>query len=293
MSERDDRNAPPNESPEAGDMQDDAAGRAQQAQATAGRWPVDRLLPVLEAILFAAADPMPLKRLQEIVDGSTPKELRAALDALQESYRRRGIRLVEVAGGWQLRTAPEQHAYVRRLFRERPFRLTRAAIETLAIVAYRQPVTRAEIEAIRGVDASGVLESLVTRRLIRVAGRRDVPGRPLVYVTTAEFLELFGLKDLRSLPTLPEMGDEIAAMAEQSGFEDSAERDAPIIPLEDDALEAGATRRVQVKTDLEEDDSDAQGAASATVATTGRAEQPEAESENANAGASERSRTLH
>jgi len=197
-----------------------------------GLWPVDRLCPVLEAVVFASADPLPVRRIREVIGGPTAEEIKAALCVLQADYAPRGMRLVEVAGGWQFRTAPEHHEIVRRLFKERPFKLTRAGIETLAVVAYRQPVTRAEVESVRGVDCSGVLESLVERHLIRIAGRRDVPGRPLVYTTTQEFLETFGLKDLKSLPTLPELGDEIRSMAEQSDFTSAEERDAAILPLE-------------------------------------------------------------
>lgn len=208
-----------------------------------GRWPVDRLLPVLEALLFAAADPLPVRKVCEIVDGATSREVRAALERIERDCRSRGIRLVEVAGGWQLRTAPEHHAYVRRLFRERPFRLTRASLETLAVVAYRQPVTRAEIEAIRGVDSSAVLEGLVERRLIRIAGRRDVPGRPLVYATTSRFLEVFGLKDLKSLPTLGEISEDLSKMAEQAGFAGGRKEEARVLPLE--AEEDGAAQSDQ------------------------------------------------
>ncbi len=202
-------------------------------QRAAGKWPAERLQPIVEALLFAAADPLSTKKIAEIVDGATTAEVRAALAKIEEDSRRRGIRLVEVAGGWQLRTAPEHHQYVRRLFRERPFRLSRAALETLAVIAYRQPVTRAEIESIRGVDCSGVLEGLVERRLVRIAGRRDVPGRPLVYATTPHFLEVFGLKDLKSLPTLAEIGEDLAALAEQAGFAGGAEQEAGIIPLDE------------------------------------------------------------
>jgi segregation and condensation protein B len=176
-------------------------------------------MPIVEALLFAAADPLPARTIVEIVEGSTRAEVDAALAAIAEGCCGRGLRLLEVAGGWQFRTAPEYHKMVKKLFKERPYRLTRAATETVAIVAYRQPVTKAEVESIRGVDCSGVLESLVERRLLRIAGRRDAPGRPLIYATTREFLEMFGLKDLRALPTLAELGDDMAAMAASSGFD--------------------------------------------------------------------------
>jgi segregation and condensation protein B len=119
---------------------------------------------------------------------------------------RRGIQLQEVAGGYQFRTARENAEWVRAVFRDKPARLGRAALETLAIVAYKQPATRAEIEVIRGVDVDGVLTTLLSRRLIKIAGRKEAVGRPLLYVTTPEFLEVFGLKDLNELPSLKELG---------------------------------------------------------------------------------------
>jgi segregation and condensation protein B len=210
---------------------------------TGGLWPVDRLKPVVEAVIFAAADPTTVRRLRDVVDGATAAEIKAALLALQEDYAARGVRLAEVAGGWQMRSAPEHQEVVKRLFKEKPFRLTRAGMETLAVIAYRQPATRAEVEAIRGVDASAVLESLVERRLVRIAGRRDVPGRPLVYVTTQEFLETFGLKDLKSLPTLPELGEDFRAMAEQSAFTEGDDRNAAILPLEEGEATSGHEER--------------------------------------------------
>ncbi len=197
-----------------------------------GLWPVDRLRPLIEALLFAAGDPLPAKKMVEFVEGSTLDEVKACLADLATEYLTRGVRLIEVAGGWQMRTAPEHQRYVRKLFRERPQRLTRAATETIAIVAYKQPVTRQEIETVRGVDSGGVLESLVERRLAKVVGRKDVPGRPLVYATTTEFLELFGLKSIRELPTLPELGHEFERMSEQGGFQEREE--GAILPLEDE-----------------------------------------------------------
>jgi len=213
---------------------DEAAGDPENAgqENSTGLWPVDRLRPLIEALLFAAGDPLPVKRMVDFVEGSTADEVKATLSDLATEYLTRGIRLIEVAGGWQMRTAPEHQRYVRKLFREKPQRLTRAATETIAIIAYKQPVTRQEIEAVRGVDSGGVLESLVERRLAKVVGRKDVPGRPLVYETTHEFLELFGLRSVKELPTLPELGSDFERMSEQGGFSES-ER-AEILPLEDD-----------------------------------------------------------
>ncbi|HVN86484.1 MAG TPA: SMC-Scp complex subunit ScpB [Candidatus Binatia bacterium] len=166
-----------------------------------------RLESIIESVLFAAGTPIGLRRLVQLLDGPTSKEVTAAIARLQQQYdgSGRGLRLVEVAGGYQFRTAPENADWVRALLREKPARIGRATLETLAIIAYKQPVTRAEIEAIRGVDVEGALTSLLSKRLIKIAGRRDTVGRPLLYVTTPEFLEVFGLKDLNDLPMLKEL----------------------------------------------------------------------------------------
>jgi len=160
---------------------------------------------IAESLLFASGTPLSLRRLAEII-GALQAEVRLALTRLREEYAvpGRGIILAEVAGGYQFRTAPEYADYVKTLLREKPNRLSRAALETLAIVAYRQPITKVEIEAVRGVNVDAVLNSLLTRKLIRVMGRKDVPGRPWVYGTTPQFLELFGLSDLTNLPPLPD-----------------------------------------------------------------------------------------
>lgn len=161
---------------------------------------------ITESLLFVAGTPLPLRRLAEVI-GVPQAEVKPALALLLEEYASpdRGVYLAEVAGGYQLRTVPEYAEYVKTLVREKPNRLSRAALETLAIIAYRQPITKIEIEAVRGVDVDGVLNSLLTKKLIRVMGRKDVPGRPWVYGTTPQFLELFGLSDLASLPSLPDI----------------------------------------------------------------------------------------
>lgn len=170
--------------------------------------PSVRLARIIESILFAAAAPVSLRRLVEILDGPTVKEALAAIAYLAREYAPgvRGIQLHEVAGGYQLRTARENAEWVRAVFRDKPTRLGRAALETLSVVTYKQPVTRAEIEAIRGVDVEGTLTTLLSRRLIKIAGRKEAVGRPLLYTTTAEFLEAFGLRDLNELPSLKELG---------------------------------------------------------------------------------------
>ena len=176
----------------------------------------ERLMGIVESVLFACAEPITLARLGDVVAGPSKRELRAALAAVAEraETERRGIRLVEVAGGWQFRTAPEHAEWVRRLFQQRPWRLTRATLETLAIIAYKQPITRAEVEAIRGVDVDSVLASLLGRKLVKIVGRKDVIGRPLLYGTTRQFLEVFGLRDLAALPGLSEVA---GAMPESVG----------------------------------------------------------------------------
>jgi segregation and condensation protein B len=168
----------------------------------------DRLDSILESLLLAAGAPIPVRRICDALrSGPKAKEVRAALKRLQERYSGDcGIHLIEVSGGYQFRTAPANGDYVRHLLREKPARLGRATLETLSIVAYKQPVTRADIEAIRGVDADSALNTLLARKLIKIEGRKEAVGRPLLYATTPEFLEIFGLKDLKELPTLKEIG---------------------------------------------------------------------------------------
>ncbi len=159
---------------------------------------------IVESLLFASGTPVALRRLAEVI-GVAQTEVRAAVMLLIEEYAAvdRGVRLAEVAGGYQFRTAAEYADYVKKFVQEKPSKLSRAALETLSIIAYRQPLTKAEVELVRGVDVDGVLNSLLTKKLIRVVGRKDVAGRPWVYGTTPQFLELFGLNDLSSLPPLP------------------------------------------------------------------------------------------
>jgi segregation and condensation protein B len=167
----------------------------------------DRQKAVLEALIFASEQPVSEDRVAAILGGVTKKEVRSLVDELNEEYRSRGraFEIVEIAQGYQVRTRAEFSGWIAKLRQQRVQRISRPALESLAIIAYRQPVTRAEIESIRGVDAGGVLGSLLERKLIRILGRKEVPGRPILYGTTAEFLELFGLKNLSTLPTLREL----------------------------------------------------------------------------------------
>jgi segregation and condensation protein B len=168
----------------------------------------ERLDGIIESLLFAAGAPLPLKRMVDVLEGPTAKEIKSAVERLMADYNRaeRGIHLLAVAGGFQLRSAPPNAEWVRLLLRERPARLGRATLETLAIVAYKQPATRAEIEAVRGVDCDSAIATLMARRLVKIVGRKEAVGRPLMYATTAEFLEVFGMNDLSQLPALREIG---------------------------------------------------------------------------------------
>ena len=167
----------------------------------------DELRSIIESLLFVSEGPLTIQRLGEVMEGVEKDDIRATLDELQAELEnaRRGVRLVEVAGGYQLRTAKVNADWVKKFLGGRPARMGRATLETLAIIAYRQPITRAEIEAIRGVDVDGVINTLLDRSLIRAVARKDVPGRPFLYGTTPEFLQMFNLKDLTHLPTLKEM----------------------------------------------------------------------------------------
>lgn len=165
----------------------------------------ERVRTVVESLLFVSDKPLSLDQLQ-LATGIAREALAKALDQISGTYREgvSGIVLAEVAGGWQLRTDPGSAEFVRRFLQVKPQRLTRAALETLAIIAYRQPVTRPEVEDIRGVDSGAVVKALLERKLVKILGKKEEVGRPILYGTSREFLEFFALKDLGSLPTLRE-----------------------------------------------------------------------------------------
>ncbi len=166
---------------------------------------------IVEAALLAAGHPLTLEQLQALFvgpDAPERDELRAALHLLDEQCAGRGIELKEVASGWRLQVRQELAPWISRLWEERPVRYSRALLETLALVAYRQPITRGEIEDIRGVSVStSIIKTLQEREWIRVVGHRDVPGKPAMYATTRQFLDYFNLKSLDELPTLAQLRD--------------------------------------------------------------------------------------
>jgi segregation and condensation protein B len=165
------------------------------------------LKPLVEALLFVSDSPVRLERLADVLECDKVAVGKAIDELLVEYGTGRGIILQEVADGYQFRTSPESAEWIRRLAKSRPFRFSRAALESLAIIAYRQPITRAEIEYLRGVDSGGVVKTLLDKHLVRILGKKDVPGRPLMYGTSREFLEFFGLRDLTQLPALKEFSE--------------------------------------------------------------------------------------
>ncbi|HSC13837.1 MAG TPA: SMC-Scp complex subunit ScpB [Gammaproteobacteria bacterium] len=186
---------------------------------------------VVEAALLAAGRPLTLERLQEIfaVKGGDPDRatLKRALEALAKDYEGRGIELKEVATGYRVQVKRTMTDWLHPLWEERAPRYTRALLETLALVAYRQPITRAEIEEVRGVVVStNIVRTLLERSWIRVVGYRDVPGKPAMFGTTKEFLEYFGLKKLEELPTLAEIKEGLPELSPQTDLLESLEADA-------------------------------------------------------------------
>ena len=171
----------------------------------------------IEALILAAPEPLSVQRLVAIVPGIDPSQAKDRIQELNAEYEasHRAFEIWEVAGGYQIRTRAEFSGYLKQLRKDRPLRLSQAALECLAIVAYKQPLTRAELELVRGVDSGAVLRSLLDRRLLRLLGHREVPGRPLIYGTGKRFLEVFGLDSLKQLPSLRELED----LAREQGVE--------------------------------------------------------------------------
>ncbi len=209
---------------------------------------MDDLKNIVESLLFVSDEPLTIERLKQIISGAEAKALREALEELTVDYETRqgGFYLDQVAGGYQIRTRPAYMEWIKRLLQPKPQRLSKAALETLAIIAYKQPVIRSDIEQLRGVDCGGVLRVLLERKFIRVLGRKEIPGRPLIYATTKRFLEVFGLKNLKDLPTpkeieefgssltdeITEPADEVQPEAEISTETQAEDTDAPVKTVE-------------------------------------------------------------
>ncbi|MBE9547132.1 MAG: SMC-Scp complex subunit ScpB [Proteobacteria bacterium] len=162
---------------------------------------------IIESLVFVSDSPLTIDKIREILGEVEREEIREAIYDLMKEYegRKSGFCLVEVAGGFQFRTRDDLGDWIQKLKGVKPMAFSPAAMETLAVVAYRQPVVKAEIDRIRGVDVSGSLKGLLEKKLARMVGRKDVPGRPMLYGTTKKFLEVFNLKDLSELPTLREL----------------------------------------------------------------------------------------
>jgi segregation and condensation protein B len=177
---------------------------------------------VVEALLFASDTPLEAERIREVLELESAQAARELVEELRARYGDRGLQIVEVGGGYRMITRPELAPWLVRLARARTkSRLSRPALETLAIVAYKQPVSRPEMDAIRGVNSEAVLENLLERRLIRIAGRKEAPGRPYLFETTREFLVAFGLRDLSDLPKVAGelVVPELAGVAEHADAE--------------------------------------------------------------------------
>jgi segregation and condensation protein B len=240
----------------------------------------DRLETILESLLFASNHPLGLAELKRLLGERDGKKLTAAVEALQARRADSGVVVTSAAGGWQLRTNPENAPWVGKLLAGKPVRLSRAMLETLSIVAYRQPVTRPEIDDIRGVDCGPVLGTLLDRGLIRIIGKKEEVGRPLLYGTTPEFLRTFSLRDLSELPTLRQFHE----LGQDERAEVDAQTPAGEAPSPETAPAPGFTPHPPLAADPDEDDGlladldrAAQAAARATGAAAASTAEPAAE----------------
>lgn len=203
------------------------------------------LKAILEAVLFVSSEPVPVARLMTILGTVSKAEVVQALGILTHDLDQagRGIQLVQVAGGYRLVTKQEYGPWLKRMDKAKAAqKLSRSALESLAIIAYKQPLVRSEIEEIRGVETSGVLRTLCERKLVRIVGRKDVPGRPIMYGTTKFFLEHFGLQDLSQLPPLRE-------------FKELGESEQALLPIEEESVETSempSSEEFSTTSDLQE-----------------------------------------
>ena len=212
---------------------DDKRDDTSEVVETVDRRPSAELKAIVEALIFASPEPLTLKAMCKLLEAETKEDVQAALSELKEDYKRPGgLQLAEVAGGYQIVTRSDLHEWVRQLFHERTTqRLTVQALETLAVIAYRQPITALEITEVRGVNTSGVLNTLLERHLIKIVGRKQVVGRPFMYATTKEFLIRFGLNELGDLPKVEDMAEALGLdaplLVEQALSEESLPLEEP------------------------------------------------------------------
>ena len=197
--------------------------------------PAEEVRAILEALVFASPQPITARDVTKVMAGVERARWQQALEELRAEYARdgRGLQLVEVAGGWQITTRPEYNDWVRELLDPRtPTRLSIQALETLAVIAYKQPVTLPEIIELRGVKSGGVIKTLLEKRLIRIVGRKEVVGRPMLYGTTKQFLLHFGLKDLAELPKIEEFAEVLGEEVDVAGLKRAIEAPRPVeVPL--------------------------------------------------------------
>ena len=212
---------------------DDQRDDTSEVVETVDRRPSAELKAIVEALIFASPEPLTLKAMCRLLEAETKEDVQAALAELKEDYKRPGgLQLAEVAGGYQIVTRSDLHEWVRQLFHERTTqRLTVQALETLAVIAYRQPITALEITEVRGVNTSGVLNTLLERHLIKIVGRKQVVGRPFMYATTKEFLIRFGLNELGDLPKVEDMAEALGLdaplLVEQTPAEEALPLEEP------------------------------------------------------------------
>jgi segregation and condensation protein B len=218
------------------DRADESAATPEAAEAVL---PAREIRAVLEALVFASPQPITAREIGQVLGGVPREDWEQALEELRTDYARdeRGLHLVEVAGGWQITTRPEYNDWVRELLDPKtPTRLSIQALETLAVIAYKQPVTLPEIIELRGVKSGGVLKTLLEKRLIRIMGRKEVVGRPILYGTTRQFLLHFGLKDLGELPQVEQFAEVLGEEVDVEGLKRAIDAPRPVeVPLAEDA----------------------------------------------------------
>ncbi len=218
--------------------------------------PAQEVRAILEALIFASPQPITPREINQVMTG-VPKEMwQAALEEIRADYARdgRGVQVVEVAGGLQITTRPEYNDWVRELLDPKtPTRLSIQALETLAVIAYKQPVTLPEIIELRGVKSGGVLKTLLEKRLIRITGRKEVVGRPMLYGTTKDFLLHFGLKDMSDLPKIEEFAQVLGEEVDVEGLKRAIDAPRPAeIPLADEETAAAPAEAEDVTGDTKE-----------------------------------------